>query len=132
MTVEADITLISVTGRVVDAYGIPQDANYTLRTVLCDVRSAGRSEFYQAAQAGFKPELEATLFFDDYQDEPFAQYDGIVYKVIRTYRSDRDYKTSMSEADSDRITLTLEKNIGGGPFPALSDVTVEDEVADDG
>lgn len=118
---EADLTLISVTGRTTDAYGIPQDTTYNFRNVLADVRSAGRSEFYQAAQAGLHPELEASLFFGDYAGEPFAEYEGTVYKVIRTFRSDRNSQSSASYSDSDRITLTLEKNIGdGSPLMLLS------------
>lgn len=111
--VEAEITLISIGGKTKDAFGIPQDAEPIRKTVLCNIQSAGRSEFYQAAQAGIKPELEADLFFDDYSGEPFAEYNGIPYSVVRSYRSDRDYQTNMSFADSDRITLTLERKIGG-------------------
>lgn len=111
--VEAEITLISIGGKTKDAFGIPQDAEPIRKTVLCNIQSAGRSEFYQAAQAGIKPELEADLFFGDYSGEPFAEYNGITYSVVRSYRSDRDYQTNMSFADSDRITLTLERKIGG-------------------
>lgn len=111
--VEAEITLISISGKTKDAFGIPQDAEPIRKTVLCNIRSAGRSEFYQAASAGFKPELEVDLFFDDYSGEPFAECDDILYRVIRSYRSDRDYQTNMSYQDSDRITLTLERQIGG-------------------
>lgn len=112
--VEAEITLISIGGKTKDAFGIPQDAEPIRKTVLCNIQSAGRSEFYQAAQAGIKPELEADLFFDDYSGEPFAEYNGITYSVVRSYRSDRDRMVAnMSFADSDRVTLTLERHIGG-------------------
>lgn len=113
--VEAEITLISISGKAKDAFGIPQETGYARKTVLCDVRSASRSEFYQAAQAGLHPELEVSLFFADYNGEPLVRFNDDFYKVIRTYRSDRDYATNMNSSDSDRITLTLERHIGDHP-----------------
>lgn len=101
------ITLISVGEREFDSWGIPQESSYTRRQVLCDVRSAGRSEFYQAAQNSLKPELEANLFFMDYEDEPMAMVNGIYYKVIRTYRAEN--------TDTDRVVLTLERDLGAKP-----------------
>lgn len=118
------ITLISVGDREFDSWGIPQESSYTRRQVLCDVRSAGRSEFYQAAQNGLKPELEANLFFLDYEGEPMAMVNdangnGIYYKVIRTYRAE--------SADTDRIILTLERDIGGKPDREPKILEVDDD-----
>ena len=113
------ITLISVGDREFDSWGIPQESTYTRRQVLCDVRSAGRSEFYQAAQNGLKPELEANLFYLDYEGEPMAMVNGIYYKVIRTYRAE--------SADTDRIILTLERDIGGKPDREPKTLAVDDD-----
>lgn len=100
MTVEADITLVATTyGK--DIYGVDRKSE-TERTVLCEVRSATRSEFYQAAQAGMKPELEVSLFFADYQNEPLAKYNDQMYTVVRSYRGE----------DDERIILTLERKTG--------------------
>ena len=118
------ITLISVGDREFDSWGIDQESSYTRRQVLCDVRSAGRSEFYQAAQNGLKPELEAKLFYLDYEGEPMAMVEdangnGIYYKVIRTYRAEND--------DEDRIILTLERDIGGKPDREPKTLAVDDD-----
>lgn len=120
------ITLISVGEEEIDSWGIPQESTYKRRQVLCDVRSAGRSEFYQAAQNGLKPELEANLFFMDYEDEPMAMVNGVYYKVIRTYRAEN--------ADTDRIILTLERDLGGKPDREPKTLEVDDDelATDDG
>ena len=99
------ITLISVGDREFDSWGIPQESSYKRRQVLCDVRSAGRSEFYQAANAGLKPELVLVLAnFADYQGERVVVFEGKEYTVLRTYR----------RPDRDRLELTLEERVENG------------------
>lgn len=91
--------------------------NFTKREVLCEKNSATRSEFYQASQVGIKPELEIEMFFMDYEGEEVAIYDGQYYRVVRTYRGARDYRSDRGHEDSDRITLVLAKGIGDRNAP---------------
>lgn len=73
------------------AHGVHEAATETARTVYCEVRSASRSEYYTALNAGHQPEY---VFFlavsDDYEGERIAEYRGIRYRVIRTYLTDDD------------------------------------------
>lgn len=56
--------------------------------VFCAVRSAGMRETYAAAAVGVKPELVAAMADAwDYAGQPFARYDGRLYKVYRTYQT---------------------------------------------
>lgn len=95
--------------------------NFTKREVLCEKNSATRSEFYQASQVGIKPELEVEVFFMDYEGEEVAIYDGQYYRVVRTYRGSRDYRSDHGHEDSDRITLVLAKGIGDRNAPEEED-----------
>lgn len=82
------IELVSVTSdESVDEYGDPIQTE-TKRTVFCDVRSIGMKEFYQAQTVDFKPEIKFVLAdYYEYQEEPFIEYNGFRYKVLRTYRN---------------------------------------------
>lgn len=102
---EDQITLLRPTKAKTDDFGIDQVSAYSEKNVLCTVHSASRSEFYQAAQAGRKPEFEMEIFAGDYDGEPLARYDGRLYDVVRTYRPQGD----------DYIILTLERKIGETP-----------------
>lgn len=42
------------------------------------------NEFYQADKQGYKPTLRLRLSSLNYNDEPFLEYRGKVYSVIRT------------------------------------------------
>lgn len=91
--------------------------DFKKREVLCEKNSATRSEFYQASQVGIKPELEVEVFFMDYEGEEVAIYDGQYYRVVRTHRGSRDYRSDHGREDSDRITLVLAKGIGDRTVP---------------
>lgn len=70
-----------------DEYG-DQVITESLRTVFCKVQSIGQSEFYQAAEAGLKPEIKFILAdYLDYQDEKAVEWSGKRYTVLRTYRA---------------------------------------------
>ncbi|OMF35266.1 hypothetical protein BK133_11200 [Paenibacillus sp. FSL H8-0548] len=62
---------------------VPVDG--TPREVMCDVKSVGAREFYQAAAVGMKPEIIIAVRKVEYQDEPKLRYEGTVYHVVRTY-----------------------------------------------
>lgn len=81
------ITLIKrIPNGTVDEYGDPVDVEER-RDIFCAIMSIGQSEFYQAATVGVKPQLKAIISdYLDYQDEQEAVVDGVLYKVLRTYR----------------------------------------------
>ena len=71
--------------------------------VLCELNSVGRSEFYNAAVAGLKPEKAFTIHKFEYGNENELEFEGLKYKVIRTYAT-----------DFEEIELTCEKVTGNG------------------
>lgn len=75
----------------IDAAGYPIPQPETARTVYCDVRSVGRSEFYQAYQAGVSADIIAVVRATDYQGERSARLQETIYTILRAYRRDSEY-----------------------------------------
>lgn len=57
----------------------------TGREVIAKQGGVGRSEFYKAAAAGMTPAVTFTVSEADYDHERMIEFDGKVYKVIRSY-----------------------------------------------
>ena len=58
-------------------------------SIFVKVKSVTRSEFYTAQTAGYDPQIIFEIAdYYDYDGQAFIEYDGAVYKVIRTYRTD--------------------------------------------
>ena len=71
----------------VDEYGDPTITE-TRREVFCDKSSIGQKEFYQAHSTGLKPEMKLVLAdYLDYNGEQLVEYEGQIFRVLRTYRS---------------------------------------------
>lgn len=75
----------------------------TRTTILCSVKSAGRNDFYSGAAAGLRPEYVFTVHAYEYGGERIVEFEGVRYRVIRTYQ------TGIEE-----IELTVERVIGNG------------------
>lgn len=75
----------------------------TRTAILCSVKSAGRSDFYSGAAAGLRPDIVFTIHAYEYSGERHVEYEGVRYRVIRTYQ------TGIEE-----IELTAERVIGNG------------------
>lgn len=75
----------------------------TERQVFVREESVSRSEFYNAAQAGLRPEVILILSeYIDYNGERLVKYHNKEYSIIRTYRA----------PDENELELTLEEKIG--------------------
>jgi len=57
----------------------------TTREVFANKKGVNRSEFYQAAAVGLKPELIVEIREIDYADEKKLTYNSKEYNIIRTY-----------------------------------------------
>jgi len=104
-----DVLVLKKTTYTTDAEGnvIPHPKE---RTVFCQVSSAGRSEFYQAAQAGLHPEYIFTLsHYMDYDGEKYSEYIDWTGKKHQLYIT-RAYLVP----NSDSIELTCEERTGNG------------------
>lgn len=83
MTYDHELTLINQTV-VEDEIGnqIPVE---TKTIILCGLKSVGRTEFYNAALTGLKPELVFVVHGYEYNGEQVIEFEGTRYRVIRTY-----------------------------------------------
>lgn len=87
-----------------DSYGNPVREPIE-REVFVQPRGVYRAEFYNAAQAGFKPNLTLVLTNrDDYQGEKLLEFEGREYSVVRT-----DWT-----AQRDSISLICEERVSNG------------------
>ena len=58
------------------------------KEIFCEISSISQSEFYTAAQAGFKPSLKIKIAdYYDYNGEDMLLYNGDEYNIIRTYQN---------------------------------------------
>ena len=73
------------------AHGVHTTVTEQARTVYCIVQSVSRSEFYNAMNAGVRPEWVFVLALaEDYQGERVVRYKGQRLKVVRTYVTEID------------------------------------------
>lgn len=74
------------------AHGVHADpAKAEKRAVFVELTSVTRNEFYNAYNAGLRPEIVARLeLAEDYQDEKQVEIREKLYRVIRTYRTSDD------------------------------------------
>lgn len=71
--------------------------------ILCAKKSVGRVEFYNAAATGLRPEVVLVMHPFEYGDERTVFFEGVRYKILRTY------ETSLEE-----LELTCERVTGIG------------------
>jgi hypothetical protein len=85
MTYDHKLILITPSQIIGDDIGnqIPSDPIET--PILCGLKSVGRSEFYNAAVAGLRPELVFVVHAYEYEGQKSIKFEGIEYRVIRTY-----------------------------------------------
>lgn len=79
-----------------DAY---KTTTETRREVFCNKKSATRSEFYTAKQAGDKIVLVLEVRGVDYEGETRVEFEGKPYEVVRAYtRSGETIELNCKEA----------------------------------
>lgn len=68
-------------------------------TLLCRKKKVTRSEFYQANQAGLKPNLVVEIRSFEYENQEFAKFEGKQYRILKTYPIDSEIlELTLSEA----------------------------------
>lgn len=75
----------------------------TETVVLCGLKSVGRTEFYNAAATGLRPELVFVVHGYEYNGEQLVEFEGVRYQVIRTY-----------QVDFEELELTVERMTADG------------------
>lgn len=67
-------------------HGIFDTIQETRRTVYCTERSVSQTEMYQAQAVGLNPALKLVLAHAfEYGGEKLCEYNGIRYRILRTY-----------------------------------------------
>lgn len=67
-----------------DSLGKPYK-EFEKQEVFCNEKGVKRNEFYQAQAQGYRPELCIEVKALDYNKEGHFEYDGTMYRIIRTY-----------------------------------------------
>ena len=65
------------------------------------VRSASQSEFFNAGEAGFKPDKVFDVLLTEYDGQSGVEFGSDVYTIYRTY-----------DRDDGRVELYAEKRVG--------------------
>ena len=82
------LTLISDTPK---AHGLFEEVEEEFRDVFCTIKSATYKEHYEALANGLNPSIVFVLTTDaDYHGERKCCYEGLEYKIIRTYLNAAD------------------------------------------
>lgn len=97
-----DICYLGDIKQITNEYGDIEDTITYGDYKFTNVKSIGYREFYEAQVTGYKPEIKLELSSFDYDMQGYVKYNGIEYKVIRTYQNGLD-----------RIELILERGING-------------------
>ena len=63
---------------------------FVKREVFCNEKGVKRNEFYQAHAQGYKPELCVEIPACDYDNESHFEYNGTIYRILRTYPTKRE------------------------------------------
>lgn len=82
----------------------------TETTILCDVLSIQRTEFYQADASGLKPEIIFVVNKYEYEGQKDVVFEGKRYSVIRAYAP----KKVKGIADFDNLELTCTGLVNSG------------------
>jgi SPP1 family predicted phage head-tail adaptor len=86
MTYDHELTLIGQS-YTEDEIGNPIPVE-TETVILCGLKSVGRTEFYNAAVTGLRPEMVFVIHGYEYNGEQLVKFEGVRYRVIRTYAID--------------------------------------------
>lgn len=67
-----------------------KEAQEIRTTILCEVRSSTRAEFYDYGDNENRPEYVATINTCEFNNEKLAEFRGNEYRITRVYEVDRD------------------------------------------
>ena len=72
------------------------------RYVFCRVASIGMKEFYEASARDFYPEMKFILAdYLEYDNEQLAEYNGQMYRVLRTFRTGQELEIVVTRASAE-------------------------------
>lgn len=78
----------------------------TSREVLAIVKSVGYREFYASSATDFRPELKFVLSdYLDYEEETHIEYNGNIYRILRTYRAGNELELTVEKVSESEIEV---------------------------
>ena len=81
----------------------------TRRDVFCSLKSIGQQEFYMAQTTDLRPEVKFVLADHlEYAGETLCIYDGVWYKIIRTYRAGQALELVAQRATPEEVEAWAE------------------------
>lgn len=83
-----EITLVKET-ETLDTIGQPV-VSTTTNTVIAEIKSVTRNEFFQGRQGGITPDILFEISVFDYDGEKVAKWNNTKYAIYRTYETDND------------------------------------------
>lgn len=91
------VDLISSDFTISTASGIASEDSST-RTVYAEVESISRAEWFEAGNAGFKPEYRFRMPRSSYAGEMALEFDGVRYSIYRTFESKNEIELYAQKA----------------------------------
>jgi len=85
-----DVAYLCTEKETLDKFNRPQKSGFEKREIICNKSGVKRTEFYQAQAAGYKPEITVEVKGYEYENERYLEFDGVMYKVIRSYPVGRE------------------------------------------
>lgn len=90
-----------------EAHGIFDAPAETAQKTFCTVRSVGMREYYEAKGAGLEPEIVFNLSdSDDYDGQKIVIWNGVRYRVVRTWLQGDGIDLTCEKATNDRRAVT--------------------------
>lgn len=97
------VYLVTVT-KSQDADGFETETS-TEYEVMAEIKSIGRTEFYQAAHEGINVSLVAVINLDDFESVSTPsklRYSGDLYRIVRTYKTSKlDVELTLAQVETD-------------------------------
>jgi len=85
MSYDHELILITPGQIVEDEVGNQIETDPIETPIFCGLKSVGRSEFYNAAVTGLRPELVFPIHGYEYSGQKLVRFEGVKYRVIKTY-----------------------------------------------
>lgn len=93
-----DVIYLLTTETFVDELGQTRETENDIpRMVYANERGISSSEFYSAAQHGYKPERQFEIYAFDYNGESKLTHEGKEYRIIRTEKISEKVRISCGE-----------------------------------
>lgn len=96
---EITLILLKPPDKPVNENGFRNEPVEIKTTVFCNVKSAGYSEFYKAAQSGYQVEKKVDIFTEEYEGQQAAELAGKRYRILKTYVSKSGEITELTLSD---------------------------------